>query len=98
MDLHKKYFDLVQMSCRLLAKSLYELRILNEPKQNRKEADLVQFLPFKFYRVSLQYMIVMEFTKLLEPDTKDKKNSEREKLGKIMKKLTLQVYQKFPEK
>lgn len=86
MEKEKKYLDIIQMSCRVLYVALNELLVVNEQKTDKKEAELMNLHPFSFYRVSLQYMIVMELCKLLEPDTKDiPKKKETENAASISK-------------
>ena len=74
MEKVEKFVGSVQMSLHLLSTALDELLAINEEKKDPKEAHLMKLPPFKFYRISLQYMIIMELTKLLEPDTKERKN------------------------
>lgn len=74
MEKEEKFIGIVQMSFHLLSIALEELLILNEEKRDPNEIHLMNLPPFKFYRISLQYMIIMELTKLLEKDTKDKKS------------------------
>src|SRR5690606_35949565 len=74
MEKVEKFVGSVQMSLHLLWTALDELLAINEEKKDPKEAHLMKLPPFKFYRISLQYMIIMELTKLLEPDTKELKN------------------------
>jgi hypothetical protein len=71
MEKEEKYLAIIQMSCRTLSVALDELLVVNEQKSDKRDAELMNMHPFKFYRVSLQYLIVMELCKLLEPDTKD---------------------------
>lgn len=67
----KRNLQIVQMSLTLLSKALNELKVVNELKGNVWESKMMNVSPFSFYRVSLQYIVIMEFSKLLEPDTKD---------------------------
>lgn len=71
MDSENINLQMAQMSLILVSRALNELLVVNEQKQSAKEGKLMNLSPFSFYRVSLQYIIIMEFTKLLEPDTKD---------------------------
>ncbi|GGZ23519.1 hypothetical protein GCM10007049_15620 [Echinicola pacifica] len=68
-------FEYVQMSCKLFCTSLNELKLINKERPH-EERELVSKPPFKFYRVSLMYMIVMELSKLMERDTKFKKGQK----------------------
>jgi hypothetical protein len=77
MEKEERFLGIVQMSYHLLSTALNELLIINEEKGDPKETHLMNLPPFKFYRVSLQYMITMELTKLLERDTKDRKSFKR---------------------
>lgn len=77
MEKERSNLDIIQMSCRILAVAIDELLVVNEQKTDKREAELINLHPFSFYRVSLQYMIVMELCKLLEPDTKDNPNKKK---------------------
>lgn len=71
MEKFEKFKKIIAMSINLLSMALEELLIINEQKDDSRDADLMKRGPFKFYKIPLQYMIVMELTKLLEGDTKD---------------------------
>ncbi len=77
MEKEENFIGIIQMSLHLLSTALDELLVINEEKKDSKETHLMNLPPFKFYRISLQYMIIMELTKLLERDTKDRKNFRR---------------------
>lgn len=64
-------FSYVEMSCRLAFISLTELSYLNK-ERSADQLKIMNIPPFLYYRISMQYMFLMEFTKLLEADTKDK--------------------------
>jgi hypothetical protein len=71
-------FSFVQMSCRLALIALTELSHLTKERP-RAQIQIVKSHTFQYYRISMQYMFVMEFTKLLEADTKDRKFRKEEK-------------------
>lgn len=60
-------FSYVQMSLNLSFTALTELSYLSKAR-SKEEVDLVSGPPFQFYAVTLQYMFVMEYAKLLEKD------------------------------
>lgn len=103
MEKDKKFIDLVQLSFHLLTKALNELLILNEQKKDPKETELLKLPPFSFYRISLQYMIISEYTKILERDTKDNKRTEKyenrnaaslAKVSRLIYELKGQIFEK----
>lgn len=65
-------FSYVQMSCRLAFTALIELGHLTK-ERSRDQVQVVKSYTFQYYRISMQYMFIMEFTKLLEADTKDRR-------------------------
>ena len=71
----------VQISLTLANRAISELKIIREFEQYGK-AEIINGPPFGFYELSLQYMFIMEITKLLEKP--NKKRSE-EHMGSIEK-------------
>lgn len=68
------YMDHVKMSCNLLYLAWHELHLIINVS-NPREVKLVSGSPpFLYYALSLQYMLVMEFTKLLESGGKPDEN------------------------
>src|SRR5690606_844881 len=65
-------FSYVQMSCRLAFIALTELGYLTK-ERSQDQIGIVESHTFQYYKISMQYMFIMEFTKLLEPDTKDRR-------------------------
>ncbi len=65
-------FDHVYWSIYLCNSSLTELHIISDIPYNKNELSVVNSHPFNFYRVTLQYCIIMEYNKLLEKGRKDK--------------------------
>jgi len=69
-------FSYVQMSCRLAFIALTELGYLTK-ERSQDQIGIVESHTFQYYKISMQYMFVMEFTKILEADTKDRIYSKR---------------------
>jgi hypothetical protein len=101
-------FSYVQMSCRLAFTALTELGHLTK-ERSRDQVQIVKSHTFQYYRISMQYMFVMEFTKLLEPDTKYRRHRKREKweeyenqnfssLQKLSRKLNESLGESFTSK
>ena len=79
------------MSCRLAFIALTELGYLTK-ERSQDQIDIVESHTFQYYRISMQYMFVMEFTKLLEPDTKGTRwerfeNRHASSLAKLSRKI-----------
>jgi hypothetical protein len=60
-------FSYVQMSLVMSFNALTELEYLNKTR-SKEEVEMLMMPPFQFYAVTLQYMFVMEYVKLLERD------------------------------
>lgn len=58
-------FAFVQASLHWTYRALTEIYFLNK-ERSAKEIELVNGPPFEFYRISLHYMFIMEYTKLME--------------------------------
>jgi hypothetical protein len=58
-------FSYVQMSLVMAFNALTELQYLNKAR-SKEEVEMLMMPPFQFYAVTLQYMFVMEYVKLLE--------------------------------
>lgn len=58
-------FSYVQMSLVLAFNALTELGFLNKTR-SKEEVEMVMGPPFRYYGVTLQYMFIMEYVKLLE--------------------------------
>lgn len=79
-----KNFEYVQMSLNLVFTSLTELGYLSKARG----FELLNGPPFQYYTVTLQYMFIMEYIKLLESDSK------RNPLNHFasVEKLSIEVY------
>jgi len=60
-------FSYVQMSLVLAFNALTELGFLSKTR-SKEEVEMVMGPPFRYYGVTLQYMFIMEYVKLLERD------------------------------
>lgn len=58
-------FSFVQASLHWTFRALTEIYFLNK-ERSCKEIELVNGPPFEFYRISLHYMFIMEYAKLME--------------------------------
>lgn len=79
-------FSYVQMSLNLAFKALTELQFLNKSR-SAEEVDLLSGPPFQFYAVTLQYMFIMEYVKLLERDYRKYPSQHFASLEKLSLKL-----------
>lgn len=81
-----KRLDHIYWSIYLYNTSISELQIISNEYYSSDEIKIVNNSTFDFYRVTLQYCLVMEYCKLLEEGNKDnKKNiSSLNKLNKII--------------
>ncbi len=68
----KKMFDHVFWSIYLLNSTLTELQIISDCNYNNNELSIANSHPFKLYKMTLQYCLIMEYVKLFEKESKDK--------------------------
>ena len=67
----KDRFDQVYWSVYLFNLSISELQIISNLDYNSTELKITNSHTFNFYRISLQYCIIMEYNKVLEKGRKD---------------------------
>jgi len=71
----KERFEHVYWSIYLYNSSLTELLIISDYVYNESESEIVNSHTFNFYRVTLQYCFIMEYNKLLEKGSNNKKQN-----------------------
>lgn len=83
----KSKFDNTYWSIHLFNNALSELKLLSEEVCSDSEVAIVKSRTMSFYRVTLQYCIVLEYTKLFENPSADRKKEHNSSLFKLNKKI-----------
>lgn len=82
-DKLKEKFDQVYWSIYLLNTTLTELQIITDYFYSKDELSIANSHTFNLYKMTLQYCIIMEYTKLLQGIDEKRKNSHISSLFKL---------------
>lgn len=98
----KEKFEQVYWSIYLLNSTLTELQIISDYDYNEKELSIVNSYTFSLYKVTLQYCLIMEYTKLFEEEKEARKNKKQHisslfKLNEALSKYEKSFELKFVE-